>query len=70
MRTRTPEHLNSIALSAKALKNIEKYAFPRGAVLSCACNCGYESEKTAEEMKQYLNKWPRMHGYPANVRPK
>lgn len=70
MRTRAPENLHSASLSVKALQNIQKYAFPNGAVLSCACNCGYQAEKTAEEMKEYLNKWPRMHGYPANVRPK
>lgn len=70
MRSNAPESLTSVALSAKALENLEKFAFPRGAILSCACNCGYQAEKTAEEMKQYIKKWPRMHGYPANVRPK
>lgn len=70
MRTPAPENLSTVALSAKALRNIKKLAFPNGAVLSCACGCGYSSEKTAEEMAEYLKSWPRMHGYPANVKPK
>lgn len=65
------ENASTIALSAKALKNIEKLAFPNGAILSCACGtCGYSKEKTAEEMSEYLKSWPKMHGYPANVKPK
>lgn len=70
MRGGNPENLSSAALSIKALRNIKKLAFPAGAVLSCACGCGYSSEKTAEEMEKYLNGWPKMHGYPANVKPK
>lgn len=71
MRSGNPENLSSAALSIKALRNIKNLAFPNGAVLSCACGqCGYSSEKTAEEMERYLTKWPRMHGYPANVKPK
>jgi hypothetical protein len=65
-----PEPLQTIALSAKALKNIEKLAFPNGAILTCACSCGYSKEKTAAEMVEYVKKWPKMHGLPANVRPK
>lgn len=70
MRSRAPENLTSIALSSKALKNIEKLAFPNGAILFCVCSCGYSKEKTAEEMKQYLTSWPKMHGYSAGVKPK
>lgn len=70
VRNRAPENLTTVALSAKALRNIRKLAFPNGAILSCACGCGYSSEKIAEEMEQYLKSWPRMHGFPANVRPK
>lgn len=70
MRTRTPEPLNTTALSMKALKNIEKLAFPKGATLYCACGCGYEKDKTAEEMSGYLKSWPKMHGHPAGVKPK
>lgn len=71
MRTRTPENLATVALSTKALQNIKKLAFPNGAILSCACGkCNYRKEKTAEEMAEYLKSWPKMHGYPANVKPK
>lgn len=70
MRTRTPENLSSVALSSKALRNVEKLAWPNGAFLLCACGCGYEKEKTAEEMAEYMKSWPKMHGYPANVKPK
>lgn len=71
MRINTPENLTAVALSAKALRNIKKLAFPNGAILSCACGkCDYRKEKTAEEMEQYLTSWPRMHGFPANVKPK
>lgn len=67
----TTESLSSVVLSVKALRNIQKLAFPNGAILSCACGkCGYQKEKTAEEMTEYLKSWPRMHGFPANVRPK
>lgn len=70
MRTRAPESLNTTALSMKALKNIQKLAFPKGAILYCVCGCGYEREKSAEEMSAYLKSWPKMHGHPAGVRPK
>lgn len=67
----TTESFQTVALSAKALRSIKNLAFPNGAILSCACGkCDYRKEKTAEEMEQYLTSWPRMHGYPANVRPK
>lgn len=69
-RGANPESLNTTALSMKALKNIEKLAFPKGATLYCVCGCGYEKDKTAEEMSEYLKSWPKMHGYPAGVRPK
>lgn len=69
MRTRTPESLNGAALSMKALKNIEKLAFPNGAILTCKA-CGRTSEKTAEQMKAYVQKWPRCCSIPADVRPK
>lgn len=62
--------LSSVALSSKALKNIEKLAFPKGAVLFCVCGCEYEKEKSATEMTEYLKSWPKMHGFPAGVRPK
>lgn len=32
--------------------------------------CGYEKEKSAEEMSEYLKSWPKMHGHPAGVKPK
>lgn len=66
----TTELLSSAVLSVKALRNIEKRAWPNGAILSCACGCNYQKEKTAEEMAEYLKSWPRMHGLPANVKPK
>lgn len=63
-----PESLSSVA--SKALKNIEKLAFPKGAILYCVCGCGYEKDKTAGEMAEYLKSWPKMHGHPAGVKPK
>lgn len=57
-------------LSQKRKLTMRQLAWPNGAILICACGCGYKSEKTPEEMEQYLTKWPRMHGFPANVRPK
>jgi hypothetical protein len=62
------EKLSQTTISA--LKNMDKFAYPVGAVLSCACGCGYSKEKTPAQMNEYLKKWPRMHGLPANVRPK
>lgn len=67
-RNAIPESFS--AVSAKTIKNINKLAWPNGAVLSCVCGCGYEKEKTAEEMAEYLKGWPKMHGYPAKVKPK
>lgn len=66
----TPESLNSIALSAKALKNLEKFAWPKGAIMYCVCGCGYQREKSPEEMAVYLKGWPKMHGHPVGVKPK
>jgi hypothetical protein len=63
------ENMNSVAWSAKALENIEKLAWPKGAVLWCSCGCGYRKEKTAQEMATYLKRWPKMHGLPASVKP-
>ena len=65
-----PEPFSSVSLSVKALKNIQKLAFPKGAILYCVCGCGYEKEKSAEEMSGYLKSWPKMHGHPAGVKPK
>lgn len=64
-----PESLSSIALSAKALKNLEKFAWPEGAILRCPA-CLRESEKTPKEMQKYMRKWPRCCGVLADVRPK
>jgi hypothetical protein len=69
MRDANPKPFKTIALSAKALESIEKRAWPKGAVLSCACGCGYAKEKTPEEMAAYMNSWPKMHGLLANVKP-
>jgi len=63
-----PESLKTIALSAKALKNIEKLAWPKGAVLSCPI-CFRTSTKTPEQMSKYALKWPKCCGLPAEVRP-
>jgi hypothetical protein len=63
-----PEHFHSASLSVKALKNIEKFAWPNGAVLSCSA-CLRRSEKTPEEMQRYMKKWPRCCGVPASVKP-
>lgn len=65
-----PEPFSSASLSVKALKNIQKLAFPKGATLYCVCGCGYEKEKPPEEMSEYLKSWPKMHGHPAGVKPK
>lgn len=64
-----PEHAGSLALSLKALKNIEKLAWPKGAILRCPV-CLRESEKTAEQMKKYMQKWPKCCDVLAEVRPK
>lgn len=69
MRSRAPESLNTIALSAKALENLEKFAWPKGAVLSCPV-CLRRSEKTAAQMQKYMKKWPRCCEVPADVKPK
>lgn len=69
MRSGIPESLTSVALSAKALKNIERFAWPKGAILRCPV-CLRESKKTAQEMQKYLRKWPRCCSVPADVRPK
>lgn len=68
MRTAPLESFS--AVSAKTVGNINKLAWPNGAVLICACGCGYEKEKTAAEMNEYLKGWPKMHGHPAKVKPK
>lgn len=68
MRTRVPENLCTVALSTKALQNIKKLAFPNGAVLSCSA-CGRQSEKTAQQMEKYLQKWPKCCGVFASVKP-
>jgi hypothetical protein len=76
MRQNSPTGFNTLGLpkairqkfpSTEAFMN---FCFPNGAILSCACGCGYSKEKTAEEMEKYLTGWPKMHGFPANVRPK
>lgn len=69
MRNTSPENLTTVSLSMKALKNIEKLAFPAGAIMTCA-SCGRTAEKTSKQMEAYLQKWPRCCGLPANVKPK
>lgn len=69
MRGGNPENLSTVALSAKALRNLEKYAWPKGAILSCGV-CLRSAEKTPEEMQKYMKKWPRCCNVPANVKPK
>jgi hypothetical protein len=65
-----PEPLQTIALSAKALKNIEKRAWPNGANLGCR-KCQRFANKTPEQMARYMKKWPRCPecGELASVRP-
>lgn len=69
MRGGNPENLASIALSTKALRNLEKFAWPKGCLMYCKL-CGRESEKTPEQMQEYMKKWPRCCGVPADVKPK
>lgn len=49
------------------LKKLSGWIFNNGATLSCA-KCGRTKEKTADEMAEYLRKWPRCCGLPANVK--
>jgi hypothetical protein len=62
------ENLNNAAWSMKALQNIEKLAWPKGAILTCPI-CLRRSEKTPEQMKKYMNKWPRCCNVLAEVKP-
>lgn len=64
-----PQQFQTVALSAKALANLEKFAWPKGAILTCPI-CLRRSEKTPEQMKKYLQKWPVCCGVPAEVKPK
>jgi len=63
-----PETFSNVALSAQALKNIEKLAWPRGCVLRCGV-CLIEKRKTPEEMRKYLTRWPSHCGHSVDVRP-
>lgn len=49
------------------LRKLSARIFENGATLSCA-KCGRSKEKTADEMAEYLRKWPRCCGIPADVR--
>jgi len=68
MNNNNPESLKTIALSAKALKNIEKLAWPKGARLTCSV-CLLSKDRTPEEMQKYIDKWPRHCDRLVDVRP-
>jgi len=68
MNNNNPESLKTIALSAKALKNIEKLAWPKGAILTCPV-CFVKRTRTPEELTKYVDKWPTHCGVPVDVRP-
>lgn len=59
---------NLAQLGAKALKNIQKLAWPKGARVYCGL-CLKEKTKTPEQMEVLLKKWPRCCGHPIEVRP-
>jgi len=63
-----PEPFNESAFSVKALKNIEKLAWPNGARLTCPV-CLISKVKTPEEMAQHLKRWPRHCDVPVDVKP-
>lgn len=57
------------SVSQKQKLTIRSLAWPNGAILTCRL-CLFRTEKTAEEMEKYLNKWPSCCDAPVDVRPK
>lgn len=62
------DDLSKIALSAKALKNLQRFAWPNGAKVYCGI-CFKTKIKTAEQMKRLMEKWPVCCDRPIEVRP-
>jgi len=61
-----PESLG--VLSEKWVEKVKTLAWPNGAILTCPV-CFRRKAKTPEEMEQYLKRWPKCCGQPADVRP-
>jgi len=63
-----PESFSESALSVKALKQIEKLAWPNGARMQCSV-CLRSKDKTPEEMAEHLKSWPKCCNVPVDVKP-